>query len=183
VSFLDVETPALVLGSTQADVKGSVRRRSGGGAVWLAPEDQVWVDVVVPAGDRLWDDDVAKAFWWLGDVWAAALASLDVADTVVHRGPLVTTPWSGDVCFAGLGPGEVTVGGRKVVGMAQRRTREAALFQCAVPLHWDPSPIVSMMGLADEAADDLAEAAYPLGPLGLHADDIEAAFLAALPPD
>jgi lipoate-protein ligase A len=181
-TFLDVEAPALVLGSTQPDVAGAARRRSGGGAVWVAPGDQVWVDVVVPARDPLWSDDVGQAFGWLGDVWAAALTSLGVEGLTVHRGPLVTTRWSGDVCFAGLGPGEVTVEGRKVVGMAQRRTREWALFQCAVPLVWDPSPVVSMLGLPDEAVDDLASAGYPLGPLGLGEDDVESAFIAALPP-
>jgi lipoate-protein ligase A len=182
IAFLDVEAPALVLGSTQAEVPGAVRRRSGGGAVWVAPGDQVWVDVLVPAGDSLWDDDVGRSFWWLGDVWALALAELGVPDAAVHRGPLVTTTWSREVCFAGLGPGEVTVGGRKAVGMAQRRTRDWCLFQCAAPLIWEPSPIVSMLGLPDDAADDLAAAAYPLGPLGLSEDDIESAFLAALPP-
>src|SRR5439155_265605 len=66
-----------------------VRRRTGGGAVWVAPGDPVWVDVVVPAGDRLWDDDVGRAVWWLGDAWAAALADLGLAAAGVHRGPMV----------------------------------------------------------------------------------------------
>lgn len=183
VTFLDVDGPALVLGSTQPAVEGAVRRRSGGGAVWVAPGQQVWADVVVPRDDRLWDDDVGRAFWWLGEVWAAALTSVGVGEGVVHRGPLITLPWSAEVCFAGLGPGEITVGGRKVVGMAQRRTRELALFQCAVPMVWDPSPVVSMLGLPDDADDDLADAVLPLGSLGVDAGELEAAFVAALPAD
>ena len=132
LTWCDVDGPSLVLGSAQRDevVAGTgldvVRRRSGGGAVLLVPGQAVWADVTIPAGDPLWETDVGRAFWWLGDVWAAALGSLGV-DAVVHRGPLVKSRWSQQVCFAGLGSGEVTVGGRKVVGISQRRTRAAAL--------------------------------------------------------
>jgi lipoate-protein ligase A len=145
---LSVTSPALVLGSSQADVTAKsvdvVRRRSGGGAVLVAPGDVVWVDVFLPRGDALWHDDVGRAFWWLGDAWARALG---IGETVVHRGAMVRTALSDLVCFAGLGPGEVTVAGAKVVGMAQRRTREGALFQCAVPLRWDPGAYAELLGL------------------------------------
>ncbi|MDQ3757058.1 MAG: hypothetical protein M3394_04340, partial [Actinomycetota bacterium] len=66
---------------------------------------------------------------------------------------------SRQVCFAGLGPGEVSVGGRKVVGIAQRRTRFGALFQCAVHRTWDPAPLVARLGLPPAAVDELAGAA------------------------
>jgi hypothetical protein len=36
------------------------------------------------------------------------------------------------VCFASVGPGEVVRGGSKVVGVSQRRTKDAARFQCTV---------------------------------------------------
>lgn len=103
----------------------------------LAPEAQLWIDVIVPRGDALWDDDVARATHWLGAVWADALATLGIEGASVHRGAMVVTPASPVVCFAGLGPGEVTVDGAKVVGISQRRTREAARFQCVVPAVWD----------------------------------------------
>ena len=38
-----------------------VHRRSGGGIVFLAPGEHVWLDVVVPRGDVLWSDDVARS--------------------------------------------------------------------------------------------------------------------------
>lgn len=159
---LEATEPAVVLGSTQPDsvlVPGTpaVRRRSGGGAVLVEPGGLVWVDVFVPAGDPLWEADVGRAFAWLGRVWAAALGA---GAARAHAGPLITTPWSRLVCFAGLGPGEVTVAGAKVVGMAQRRTRAGALFQCAALLEWRPERLLGRLALTDDerrrATADLA---------------------------
>lgn len=150
--------PAVVLGSTQTDavVDGAAaraagvdvaRRRSGGGAVLVEPGGVVWVDVVIPPGDLLWDDDVARAAHWVGDVWAEALRSVGVVGTEVHHGSLVTTPWSALVCFAGMGAGEVQVGGAKVVGVAQRRTRVGARFQTAALLRWEPDRLLGLLAL------------------------------------
>ncbi|MFL6204503.1 MAG: lipoyl protein ligase domain-containing protein [Acidimicrobiales bacterium] len=174
--------PALVLGSAQPDsdvgpgvAVDVVRRRSGGGAVLVVPGDVLWVDVVVPAADPLWDDDVGRASHWLGDTWAAALAELGV-DGDVHKGGLVRAAWSSQVCFAGLGPGEVTVAGHKVVGISQRRTRSAARFQCAALARWDPSALADL--LVGVSAEEIADAASGVGvPLG----DLLGAFLRSLP--
>jgi lipoate---protein ligase len=163
----DVDRPAVVLGSAQpartideaqAAARGIavVRRRSGGGAVLLQPGATLWVDVVVPAADPLWDDDVGRAAWWLGEAWVSALRACGVGGGVVHRGRLVSTRWSAVVCFAGLGPGEVTVHGAKAVGISQRRTREAARFQCAVVHRWDPAVLVSLLNEPRPDADELA---------------------------
>jgi lipoate-protein ligase A len=177
VWILDVSEPALILGSTQpadvvdasrADAEGVevVRRRSGGGAVLLRPGSVVWVDVLVPPGDVLWTADVATAFHWLGRAWAGALGDLGV-DASWHDGTtLVTSPWSRLVCFAGLGPGEVTSAGAKVVGVSQRRQRTGALFQCAALLAWEPSDLLGLMRLDDEerrrAAGDIRPRASAL---------------------
>lgn len=190
MTWCDVTAPAVVLGSTQGDGvlapgAGGVdvaRRRSGGGAVLVEPGRVLWAEVVVPAGDPLWQADVGRAAWWLGDEWAATLAALGVGGAVVHRGGLVRAPWSAAVCFAGLGPGEVTVGGRKVVGISQRRTREGALFQCAVPLAWDPAALLAALALTpaerDQASAALADAVLPL--TGCVPSEVESAFLAEL---
>ncbi len=153
---LEPTGPALVLGSTQSDdivdheaaaALGVeiVRRRSGGGAVWVAPADPLWVDVVIPRRDPLWDDDVGRSFLPVGRAWQAALARCGFGGTEVHAGPLVRTEWSDLVCFAGVGPGEVLRGGRKLVGISQRRTRTAARFQCAVPRTWRPAALRALL--------------------------------------
>ena len=152
--------PAVVLGSTQrptvvdtgaVEAAGLdvVRRRSGGGAVLVTPDDPVWVDVWVPAGDPLWTADVSGAFAWLGSTWAGALGRLGVPDTEVQGpGPGVCTRWSSLVCFGGVGAGEVTVADRKVVGLAQRRNRAGAWFHGACVLRWEPSLLLELLDLS-----------------------------------
>jgi lipoate-protein ligase A len=152
IEVLEIERPAVVLGSTQSfDVVDAaraaesgfdvVRRRSGGGVVILQPSDHAWIDVTIPRGHSLWHDDVERATWWLGDVWCNVLQDVVSASPssggspsgwVVHREKLVATAPERAVCFASIGPGEVVRGNRKVVGISQRRTKDAARFQCTV---------------------------------------------------
>jgi len=161
VTLCRVSRPALVLGSTQAEGDADLgrtaaagiavsRRRSGGGAVLVVPGQLVWAEVRIERADPLWEADVGRAFWWLGNVWAAALVDLGVGGVEVHRGGLVATGWSSVACFAGLGPGEVTVGAVKVVGLSQRRTREATTFSCAALLDWEPGDLLELLALSPE---------------------------------
>lgn len=153
-----IQQSAIVLGSRQSPelLDGAacarenveiVRRRSGGGIVFLEPGEHAWIDIVIPRSDELWVDDVAKSMWWLGDVWARALAELGVHGASVHRGPLVNEAWGDLVCFAGVGPGEVIdeATGAKIVGISQRRTRDHATFQCTVFHRWQPSRFTPLL--------------------------------------
>jgi lipoate-protein ligase A len=177
VATCHVTGAALVLGGAQRAEAVSVercardaveiaRRPAGGGAVFVAPGAQVWIDFWMPRGDALWDEDVVRCARWLGEAWARALAALGVHDLEVHQGRSIETKWSRLVCFAGLGPGEVNVAGVKVVGIAQRRTREGARFFTVAALRWDPSSVVGLMSLekdqAAQAISDLANAATGL---------------------
>ena len=140
-----VTRPALVLGSTQAPETADesravaasaevLRRRSGGGAVLLRPGSQVWADFFVPASDPLWSDDIAHAARWVGELWSAVSEPFVAEPISVHSGRLVADRWGRLVCFAGSGPGEVFAGGRKVVGVSQRRTRQRARIQTTARL-------------------------------------------------
>jgi lipoate-protein ligase A len=188
---LEVERPALVLGSGQPDDSVDraavdaagldvTRRRSGGGAVLIVPGESVWIDALVPRDDPLWSDDVRHAFHWLGDVWVEALAELGV-DATVHRGGMVRSPWSELVCFAGLGPGEVTVDGRKLVGLSQRRTRHGARFQGIVHRRFSAAATADVLAMPSEdrarATKDLDASVTTLDAPGAAIED---AFLGAL---
>ena len=151
----------LVLGSSQADLTinagnsaGNIeiaRRQSGGGAVLVSPGGQVWVDVWLPRGDPLWDDDVVRSSLWLGSAWRGALEDLGVEDLEVHTGRLARNRWSDVICFAAVGPGEVCWRNRKLVGLAQRRTRAGARFHTMSPM--DPVKIPPLAFQGCEGAD------------------------------
>jgi len=168
-TFHTVAHPTLVLGSSQpadsidaaaAAAQGVelVRRRSGGGAVLLLPGEFVWLDLVIPAGDPLWLDDVGQAMVWVGELWQRALASLGVAGAV-HHGSLVSSTWSRQVCFAGVGTGEVMAGSSKLVGISQRRTRTWARFQSMCHLQWRPEVAAALVASPRPPATALATAA------------------------
>lgn len=173
--------PAVALGSAQRDDvldadalrrsgREVVRRRSGGGLVVLNPAEVAWIDVVIPAGDPLWSDDVGEAFLWLGELFADALVTVGAigghagcggpgasdATPRVFRGPMRHRDLGRIVCFAGSGSGEVMVGEAKVVGMSQRRTRSWARFQCLVHGRFNPAEsaeLVSERTLATVGTD------------------------------
>jgi lipoate-protein ligase A len=152
----DIEHPAIVLGSRQTldvlDVVACrgrdveiVHRRSGGGVVLLVPGATEWVDVIVPATDPRWDDDVRRSMVRMGERWVAALRDVVDGELTVHRGPMVRTPWSELVCFAGIAPGEVLLDGVKLVGLSQRRTRRGARFQCAINRRFDDELLIELL--------------------------------------
>jgi lipoate-protein ligase A len=189
----EVDRPVLVLGSTQAASTVDeerlenagvrlARRRSGGGAVLVVPGSQVWADLWVPRHDALWSDDPRRMAVSVGAWWRSALA-LEAA--VLHRGPSV--PAWGDtlVCFAGVGPGEVLIGARKLVGLAQWRSRQGALVHGCVYRHWEPAPLLALLSLDEEPrrrlCADLVHSAVGLDEVGVATSWGEAELVAALP--
>lgn len=154
----DVVAPALVLGSTQRDESlvdaaacaragvDVVRRRSGGGAVLLVPGEIGWLDVIVPAGAPGWGRDVHAPMHWIGRHLAAVFSGLlDGSTVTTNGGALIATAWSRTVCFDGLGPGEVSVDGAKLVGISQRRTRAAARLQCSWYHAYDAGELIGLL--------------------------------------
>jgi lipoate-protein ligase A len=163
-----VDHPTLVIGSTQpeasvdhrvADSLGVevVRRRSGGGGVLLIPGEFVWLDLVIPDGDPLWRADVGRAMIWAGELWRAGLGELGVSSSV-HSGGMIRSPWSAQVCFAGLGTGEVvaTGGAVKLVGISQRRTRHWTRLQTMCHLNWRPELVAALVAAPRPTAAELA---------------------------
>lgn len=172
---------AIVLGRGQALPHGApsatsdveiLTRHSGGGAVLLDPS-LLSLDVVVPPDHPLVAGDLAAVFDRVGAAWAEALAGLGVPGLSVHRGPGTARRRGTDrerllaaVCYATLGRGEVLSGGRKLVGLAQRRRRQGALVQCGLLRRWTPGPLLAALG-ADPDDPEVAGAAVGLDDLGL----------------
>ena len=168
---------ALVLGSSQPESSVDldacagarvdfVRRRSGGGAVLVEPGSVVWVDLYrhhQPALVRGRGPFDVVGWRGVGD----ALRNAGLGPLEVWKGSMVRNAWSAWVCFAGLGPGEVSAAGRKVVGISQRRTCHVALFQCACLVRWEPERLLELLAWPIEqlgaARRELAGAATGIG--------------------
>ncbi|HSJ46870.1 MAG TPA: hypothetical protein VK923_19520 [Euzebyales bacterium] len=151
-------TPAIVLGRGQRALKVDgegieiVDRFSGGGAVWLSP-DVLSLDVLIPADHPWVADTLTAVFDHVGALWLEALRSLGVPHLSLHRGASTAhrrgtarEQLLAAVCYATRGRGEVFWRDRKLVGLAQRRRRHAAMVQCGLLRRWRPGPLLRALG-------------------------------------
>ncbi len=136
----------------------------------MAPGDQCWIDLWVPAGDALWVDDIIEGAFWAGEVWADAAEASGWTGVESHTGSLDRTPLSDLVCFAGRGPGEVFVGHQKLVGISQRRTRDWIRLQTMAYSRWQPEDLIDVLATSPEhrrvLVDELADVAIAWGEPG-----------------
>ena len=185
--WCNVQEPAVILGSTQqdgdidvaiADALGLevVRRRTGGGAVYVHPTESVWIDITIPKDDPLFVDDVSASMLWLGDVFVKALQQW--VDAQTFRGAFDAGADGRTVCFASSSPGEVFVGNQKLVGISQRRGRDGARMQCVLYRSWQPE-----LWIPSLASEDVRERilTLPVATLSADVSDIVSAVFAALP--
>jgi lipoate---protein ligase len=162
---------ALVLGKGQSPRLLAVHelplvtRSSGGGAV-LMDDGLLSLDVLLPAGHALLAGDLSAVFLNVGQAWARALRSLGCDHVAVYEGPAqaqrrgsARQQLLAAICYATLGRGEVTVGGRKVVGLSQRRRRTGALIQCGLLRRWRPEALLGAFGGNADDEEILAAAA------------------------
>lgn len=180
--------PTFVLGGSQSlDVLDEERRRrvalrrrrGGGGVVLLQPED-VWIDWWLPADDSRWSPDVHETSERVGQWWHEVLLERLEGEVSMHHGALAGEPRWRVACFAGRGPGEIFVDGRKAVGVTQWRVREG-VFVSSV-LHGEASS--ALLELLREVPPGLAGALehHTLSTLHLDGDDVTAALVARSQP-
>jgi len=184
--------PAVAMGSAQraeqfdeaqlaADQVALAARRSGGGAVFIDPSAVVWIDVVAPRTSALWSSELVENFMIVGRCWHRALVSLGV-ETELMDHSLGRTDAASLACWAGLGWGELVVGGAKVVGLSQRRTRWGARVQAMAVLDDSAAQVARYLSLADRHVVDGSIVSPPPGlfPAGIDAKSIENAVVDAL---
>lgn len=154
-------------------------RRSGGAAVWIEPASVVWIDVLAPRGSPMWSDDLVQTFLGVGRRWQQALQTCGIESELVERAP--ERGGASDLaCWAGLGWGEVVVGGAKVVGLSQRRTRWGARVQCMAVIDDTPQRVATAFsGLGDAERTAMFEAIGSVD-LGVERESLERAAIDAL---
>jgi lipoate-protein ligase A len=171
-----VERPTLVLGSGQSrevidpaslGATSLRRRRGGGGVVLLRPRD-LWVDWWIPRDDARWSPDVHLSSLDAGTWWSTALQPLVEGPLHLHRGALEGARAHRVVCFAGRGPGEVFLEGRKLVGVTQWRVREGVFLSSVLGVE----ATIDVLAYLADAPAGLADAldAHPLDPSRFNAE-------------
>src|SRR5262249_41317025 len=117
---------------------GLVRRPTGGSAILHeGPELELTYSVVGAHGDFTGADDLLATYRWIGMALAAGLTSLGAAVEMVPVRPSDPRAMPA-FCFARTGSYELEVGGRKLVGSAQRRQGTGFLQHGSVMLGAEP---------------------------------------------
>ena len=149
-----------------------VRRPTGGRAVlhW----SEITYAVVVPAralgGPR-------AVYRWINGRIAEALAMLGV-EAEIAPDPTKTLLLSAGPCFTAPAAGEVTAGGRKLVGSAQLRVGDSLLQHGSILVADDQERLASLLGLPTGGGDRPATMSDLLGRTP-HAGELERVLMEA----
>jgi lipoate-protein ligase A len=152
--------PALILGRGQKPEQINlaackkygiqVLNRFSGGTAVLVGTHFLSLDVALPPDHPLNLSDVTESYRWFGETWSNALKSLHILtemviiekarrQTVLDRSPEFAPHLAllKQVCFGTLSPYEITVQGRKLVGLSQLRRKQGTLLQAGIHLTFD----------------------------------------------
>ena len=141
---------------------GLVRRPTGGSAILHeSPAAEVTYSVVARIDDFTGADDLLGTYQVIGSALGRGLRRLGVAAQVAPR--LESRAASPTFCFARAGAGEITVGGRKLVGSAQRRQGGAFLQHGAILLDADPARLGAVFPQVAEPLAGVTTLARVLG--------------------
>lgn len=141
---------------------GLVRRPTGGSAIYHdGPERELTYSVVATAADLGIGPDLLETYRWIGAALLRGLRALGApAELVPERPPAGPVP---AFCFARTGVYEIEVGGRKLVGSAQRRQGDSFLQHGAVLLGVDESRLRALFPTTRDPLATLATLEAALG--------------------
>jgi lipoyl(octanoyl) transferase len=133
---------------------GVLRRTSGGTAV--LHQGQLGYALVLPTTHRLWQGDLVESYERLAEPLRLALDRLGIESepasaTMRAEAKMNALTLAERICFAALGPFELMVDGRKVVGNSQIRRRRASTQH----------GVIQLVGGQSELAEVVAGASLP----------------------
>ncbi|MGD8456230.1 MAG: biotin/lipoate A/B protein ligase family protein [Anaerolineales bacterium] len=131
-----------------------VRRSTGGGAILHT--DELTYSVIGPADEPFLKGDILTSYQRLS---AAILLALENLDLPAESLPLFKSAQDlppDPVCFEIPSHYEITVEGKKLVGSAQARKKNAVLQHGTLPLHGDLTRITESLVYPDERAREKA---------------------------
>jgi lipoate-protein ligase A len=157
---------------------GLVRRLTGGSAIYHdGPERELTYSVVAAADDIGGGArDLLHSYQWIGGALAAGLRGLGAPVEMigVARGDEPTPAF----CFARTGSCEIEMGGRKLVGSAQRRYGSAFLQHGSILLGVDATRLAAIFPTTGDPLATLTTLEAALGHRPKF-DDVAAALAAA----
>jgi lipoate-protein ligase A len=125
-----------------------ILRRIGGGTAVYHDQDEVSVDLIVPAGHRLASSDVHRGYERFSNLLRGALDQLGVSAVAVgveeardEQPEALLRP----ICFGSISPFELRGGGRKLAGLCQIRRRGAVAYQAALHRTLDGERLIAAL--------------------------------------
>jgi lipoate-protein ligase A len=130
------------LQALQAAGYGLVRRPTGGKAILHI--DELTYSVVAPEVEPRVAGGIVESYRRLSAGLVSGLERLGIMDLAADERAKNHRP-QGPVCFEAPSDYEITIGGRKLVGSAQMRTRSVVLQHGALPLYGDITRICPLL--------------------------------------
>ncbi len=135
-----------------------VRRPTGGRAV-LHQQDLTY-SLILPLRPPWTTYSIAESYRLINMCLLRGLEKLGLKVTIGHR-PRQAAGAMSPFCFPAISQYELLVGGKKMIGSAQRRFPEALLQQGSILLDFDPSGTLALL-----CPDEQAAAAGAIGTVG-----------------
>jgi len=144
--------PAIILGAAQRPNEQQlaravsqgvelVRRKSGGGAV-MAGAEMLSVSVFLPRHHPISTGSTVKAYHWIGELWQKVFTSYRLCTRLPNAEDIAQSKQQAErhsidwACYGAVAHGELLdQQGRKLLGVAQIRSRHGCVLTCGVYLY------------------------------------------------